>query len=152
MPDPTIIVALIGGAVTLLGAWLGHRFGRRKNDAEVERTAAEAERTDAEADKVNAEAEQVAQQTLALVMETLRAEITRLSQRQAELATRVENLESELRTTQAERAAAEAELAQTRHRFEVLVDHHGHVVRVATDAGVALPPPPAALVAYLQLQ
>lgn len=135
MPDPTIVVALIGGAITLASAWLGHRFGRRKNDAV--------------AGKTESEAELLAQQTLALVMEQFRSEITRLSQSQAELAERVEALEDELRTTQAERAAAEAELAQTRHRFEVLVDHHGIVVRVATDAGVPLPPPPPEIAAYL---
>lgn len=152
MPDPTIIVALIGGAVSLLGAWMGHRWGRRKTEAEVERTEAEAERTDAEADKTQAEADQVAANTLALVIEQLRSEVERLSRSQVDLAGRVAALEVDLREARAEHAAAEAALAQTRVRFDVLVDHHGKVVRVATDAGVELPPPPAELAAYLQIE
>lgn len=134
MPD-TIIVALIGAFVTLGGTWLGHRLGRRK--------------TNADAELVEANTELVEANALTVVIEGLRTEVTRLSSRVNGLSDEVAQVQRDLAEQKMITARIEADRDLVQHRFEVLVDHHGTVVQVATEAGVRLPPPPPEIAHYL---
>lgn len=145
MPDPTIIVAIVGGFFTVASSWLAHRWGRHKTQADTELVAANTELAEANTELVEANARTV-------VIDNLVGEVTRLTAKVNGLSDEVAQVQRDLAEQKVITARVAAEKDLIEHRFEVLVDHHGHVVQVATEAGVMLPPPPASLAAYLRIK
>ena len=138
MGDKSVWIALIGtvGPLAAAGVLLASHIWTKG-------------KTNAEAHKSNADAELVTANTLTVVIDQLKAELARVNERVDALEADLEVERQQRREAQEHERIARLELAETDHRFNTLVEHHGNVVEVATDAGVALPPVPPLLAPYL---
>ena len=131
MDKTNVVIALIGtiGPLAAAGVLLvSHMWSRPKNTADAELVTA---------------------QTLTVVIDGLKEELKRVNER-------VDNLESELEEEKRIRMIAQElerearrELAETEHRFQLLIQAYLALAALAAAAGVTVPPPPPALAGYL---